>query len=423
MTHLGAALRALPVPDHAPGFEWALRQRLVAERRRRSGRLSWRWPAAAAVAAAAALAVLVGLPRDEAATAAEVKAAVQTALARASTLSGVIVTDGPGPGDELRWRFAMTDEGDFRLTGIGFPDDVAYDASTGVARSLNRSASLGGDTLFAAERTGIAPGPPDGGPPTWILPRELGGFVRALLAAEDPRLRETEYQGCPAWQLDVPVEPNAIVPEFSGDAIAVTIDRETGMPVRVVETKRGAFIRELRLEQLAVDAELAPETFALDFPAGMEILRSDEGFRRVPLAEVAAAASYDPLVPAWVPDGFQLAEVAVARRSSEPTGVEGSNPPSERVVSLSYRRGLDQILVTTRLANGEWSDPLATGEGFVDRPERIRLGAGALAGSEAELVIDPRGIPHLWTTGPDLVVTVAGDAGRAELVRIAESLR
>jgi hypothetical protein len=37
-------------------------------------------------------------------------------------------------------------------------------------------------------------------------------------------------------------------------------------------------------------------------------------------------------------------------------------------------------------------------------------------------VIVPRGIPHLWAKTERLVVTVGGDLGRAELVRVAESL-
>ena len=38
-------------------------------------------------------------------------------------------------------------------------------------------------------------------------------------------------------------------------------------------------------------------------------MRSDAGFRRVGLGEVAAAVGYAPLVPAWTPGGYELAEV------------------------------------------------------------------------------------------------------------------
>jgi hypothetical protein len=105
------------------------------------------------------------------------------------------------------------------------------------------------------------------------------------------------------------------------------------------------------------------------------------------------------------------------------------------VVSLSYRRGLDQFLVTTRLSqvpseiepelppDAVWGDPLATGEGFVDGGEKLTISRGALQGEEAELLLVPRGIPHLWALTDQLVVTVGGDLSRAELIHVTESLK
>jgi hypothetical protein len=235
-------------------------------------------------------------------------------------------------------------------------------------------------------------------------------------------VRETVHTGRPAWRLDIDVVPNAIVPEFSGDHLEIVVDRETGIPVRVVETRNGEFRRELRIEGLAVNAEPAPGAFALEFPPGAEVMESDEGFRRVELGAVEGLAGYEPLVPAWVPEGYELAEVAVAQEAF-PTGAEAGNAVSRKVVSLAYRRGLDRFLVTTRLALGaSWDDPLATGEGFVDEPERITIRRGALAGMEAELLIAPRSLPHVWALAADLVVTVGGDLSRAELIRVTESL-
>jgi outer membrane lipoprotein-sorting protein len=440
---LGAALRELDVPEHRPGFEAEL-HRLLAEERPATGRLGLRWGLRLALVAGVAAIVLlvVGIPRTdrtpriagpEVATAAQIKAQVQTALATLENLSGTVVSDGPRKGDRQRWRFTLTAAGDFLLVGPGEGERLAYDASEGVVRGAQTSASIGGDTLFYSERRGVAPGPPDPGPPTGPLPDQYGAFVRALLAAEDPRVREVTYDGRPAWRLEIDVEPNAIVPEFSGDRLEIAVDRETGLPVRLLVTKDGAFLEELRIEGLAVNRDLAPDTFELKFPAGADVARMDDGYRRTALDEVAGAVGYAPLVPAWVPTGYGLAEVAVAKHGA-PTGTEGGNPPARKVVSLSYRRGLDQFLVTTRLARvpseidpdlppqEAWSDPLASGEGFVDKPERLTIEQGALAGERAELVVVPRGIPHLWALTDELVVTVSGDLTRAELVRITESL-
>ena len=437
---LGAELRQLDVPEHAPDFYWELEQRLARERRParaarrlRPPRRRLRWSLGIAVAAAtvAIVALALGIPRTAKtpsiagpaiASAAEVKARVRTSLATMRNLSGVLVSDGPKRGDEARWRFTLTAKGDLRLEGPSPDEAMSYDASAGIVRSAQRSASLGGGPVFYAERRGVAPGPPDQGAPTSILQQQLGAFVRALLAAEDPRVRETDYRGRPAWRLDVDTVPNALVPEFSGDRLEITVDRQTGIPVRVIERKRaGGFVRELRIEHLAVNSDLAPGAFRLEFPPGAEVMRSDDGFRRVPA--IHATLGYTPLWPDWIPEGYKLAEIAVADQAG-PTGTEAGNPPSRMVVSLSYRRGFDQFLVTTRLAEGApWGDPLASGEGFVDHPEQVTIPSGALEGAEAELVIAPRAIPHLWTLADGVVVTVGGDLSRAELLRVTESLR
>jgi hypothetical protein len=428
---LGDALRVLDHPEHRPEFHRELRRRLAPGRR--PARKRWEWPlgAGAAVAAAVVAVIAIGIPRThetpgiagpQVASAAVVKSHLRHALTQMRDLSGVLVATEASRGSTERWRFLLDSTGDVRLEGPGDGEVATYDARTGVARSIQHSASLGGSALFYAERQGVAPGPPDLGPPSWLIPEQLGAYVRAALAAQDPGVREVTYGGRPAWRLDVHTVPNAIVPELSGDEVEVTVDGRTGMPVRVIERKHGTILRTLRLEQLAVDTTPAPGAFRAAFPAGAEVMRSDDGFLRVPLAQVSSDVGYRPLVPGRVPAGYELAEVAVARESA-PTGKEGGNPQSRGVVSLSYRRGLDQFLVTTRLrGTGSWSDPLASGEGFVDHPERVDVSTGALAGADAELVLSPRALPHLWALTNRLVVTVGGDLGRSELTRVAESL-
>ncbi|HET7146391.1 MAG TPA: hypothetical protein VFI10_04240 [Gaiellaceae bacterium] len=422
---LGALLRELDAPEHRPEFHAALRQQLRAERTAATRRTRVRWGLrlAAAAAVLAGVIVAVGLPRgSNVATAAVVQERLRSALVGLQNLSGTLVEDGPAKGDAQRWQFVLDTRGDLRLEGPGKGEVMTYDASAGVVRSAQRSASMGGGTLFYAERSGVAPGLPDQGPPSWMLPGKLGAFVRAALAAGDPGVHEIDVDGRPAWRLDVDTVPNAVAPELSADRFSITVDRQTGMPIRVVETRNGNFLRELAIENLAVDTDLAGSTFRFAFPPGADVMRSDDGFRRVTLAEAARIVGYAPLVPAWLPDGYRLAEVAVAREAG-PTGAEGGNPPSREVVSLAYRRGLDQLLVTTRLrGDARWADPLATGEGFVDHPQTVTIGNGALAGTTAELLIRPRGIPHIWAQTPDLVVTIGGDASRAELLRVAGSL-
>lgn len=441
---LGALLRQLDVPEHRPEFYAELHYRLAEDRTtrraeerraRRARRNRIRWTARTAfVAAAAALAALVvGLPRDaggpEIATAAEIKAKVAAALSSADSIGGELVVRGASyrnayGWERRRWTFALTASGDFRFTHDGGSSDLAYDSSKGIERSVG---SISGDTDGALERRGVAPGPPDPGPSESFLQRDFGAVVRALLAADDPRVTETTYDGREVWKLDVDATPNAIVPELSGDHFELTVDKETGFPLRVVELKNGEFLDEIRIEDVEIDPELTEADFRVHFPPGTEIARTDDGFRRVGLDEVEAVVGYAPLLPEQVPDGYELAEVAVAKEAP-PTGVEGGNPISANVVSLGYRRGLDRFVVTTRLRHVPgfqdiWDDPLGTGEGFRDDPERIHLTAGALDGVQVELLIAPRNTPHMWAKTDKLVVTVAGDLSREELIAVAESLQ
>lgn len=353
---LGAMLRELYAPEHRLGFHRELRDALAAERsiaRRRRRRA--RGTIALAAAAAVAAIVAVGLPHHSAgppaANAAFVQARLRKALDSMRNLSGVLVEDGK------RWRFRLDAAGDARLEGPRAGDVVTYDASAGVARSAQHSASIGGPTIFYAERRGVAPGPPDQGPPTWILPGSFAAYVRAALAAGDPRVREITYEGRRAWRLDVP------------GRFEITVDRATGMPVRVVDHGR-----ELRVEHLAVDATLPAATFRLAFRGGAEVMRSDDGFRRTTLASVTT------FVPAWVPAGYRLTTVAA----------KGG------VVSLAYRRGLDQLTVSTR-----------------PRTE----------GAHAGLTLTPRALPSLRMVKGARLVTIVGNASRGELRRIARSMR
>jgi hypothetical protein len=230
---------------------------------------------------------------------------------------------------------------------------------------------------------------------------------------------ETVFEGRSAWHVVLRTEPNRWYGDY--DRLDVTIDQETGVVLRALYTLRGKVESELRVERLVVDQPLPPNTFVLRFPPGREVLRSDDGFRRVPLERVSSVVGYRPLVPERVPAGYRLNEVAVAR---EPTPSNPDNPQSRDVVSLSYRRGFDQVLVTTRRrGEGRWRDPLGPPPGLTAHPQPVTLHGGALDGIAGQIDVDPRTTPHVWALTPKLVVTVSGDLSREELLAVAQSLR
>ena len=153
------------------------------------------------------------------------------------------------------------------------------------------------------------------------------------------------------------------------------------------------------------------------------------GFRRVSLSKAQSLAEYAPLLPQHLPSGYTLSALAYAA-SSRPTGEEdGGNPPSIDVISAAYRRGFDEIVVTTRRTDAyagssaaDWRDPLQVSTVVSSKPEQITFTGGALAGQSGELVLEPDALPHIWTVDPKLVVTIAGTVDRAELLKVANSL-
>lgn len=472
---LGEVLRRLDVPDHRPDFFARLARRLeegpvdhepgdgepgddvpAASRRSRP----WPRPPILLFAAAAVVLVLFGMStlltghgtgppqRSPSGTrlisATEVRARVSTALSSLRTLAGEVAVEcavnigecapaDAGGRTTLRWTFAATAAGDERITGIGRQDEVAYSAAGHEQRAIS------GGRPGAVVISNLPPGPPDQAARRSVLRRNVASVVRAFLdTTGDVPVIETTEQGRPAWQLAAPVTPNKLAgPGASGDQLEVVVDRETGFPLRVTETLAGRFLDEVRLTKLVVDGPVDPALFLLDVPKGVQPLRSDAGFRAVALGDVEAAVGYRPLLPApaSLPAGYRLAEITVAPQA-QATGSEGANPQSRNVVSVAYRRGFDRIVVTTRATGTAsrcsttrpgsgttacWSDPVATGEGELDQPERFSVGGGALAGAQAEVVVSPRGVPHVWTIDPRVVVTVSGDATAEELHRMAQS--
>ena len=54
--------------------------------------------------------------------------------------------------------------------------------------------------------------------------------------------------------------------------------------------------------------------------------------------------------------------------------------------------------------------------------ETVVIHGGALDGVSAKLALPPAGVPHLWAFHDGLMITVAGDLTREQLLEVASSL-
>lgn len=430
---LGRALRSLPAPPHGEGFEDRLRALLEDEAtaRRRATRRSWRprlVPAlASAVALAAAVIVAIAfIPGDEErigpapAQAAEVVDRARAALTDVRSLRATLVVRRRLNADEPltteRLRVALTDDGDLRVLGSREDGDFYYSERAAREVQLDLPYEPG-----AFVTRGVAPGQPDG----FIGDRRLGlqaaAVTRALAAARSGSVREQQVDGRPAWVLRAAIPVNKL--GFSGDRLEVVVDRRTGFPLSVQERLGTRLVQGFELEDLRLNPSISARAFAPRHPADTTVV--DEGFRDVVFNAVEARVGYAPLAPTGLPAAYGRAETRVARTTPGPTGNEGMNPPSRDVVSTAYRRGLDRVIVSTRRTGsdpGAWQDPVASGEGNLVEPERVRIRSGALRGATANVVVDPRVEPHIWVVTDELVVTVVGPLTREELLRVVETM-
>ncbi len=454
---LGDALRQLEVPEHRAGFFSDLSARLEVEAPALGGHSSTRWSnprtltalAASVLALAVAVSVLSRTTAEKSTvepqfvTASAVRARVGTALGSLTTLTGEITVTcaidvgscsppETGGRSTKRWSFAATAAGDERTTGIGFTDDAAFSVADRVQRELVDF----GNGLEGVEIRNPGAGPPDAFTRS-PLRRNFASVVRAFLSdRSDTAVTEVSENGREAWLLAMAVTPNKLAgPERSGDQLEIVVDQETGFPLRITESLNRRFLHEIRLTTLVADAPLPASTFTISFPAGAPVFRQDAEFRPVSPSEAARVVGYAPLVATTLPKGFELAEM-LAAADGPATGNEAANPAASGVVSMAFRRGFDRIIVTSRLRGGAarcagdgtgettcWADPVASGEGNSDEAKSLTISRGALRGSFAELVVSPRGVPHVWSIDERLVVTVSGDASAEELVGLVESLQ
>jgi hypothetical protein len=334
----------------------------------------------------------------------------------------------------------------------GLEDDRAYDATTGTRRSYSRgSATWAGDfstdaiLTDAQVTTGCEPDQPD-----WLAqPYQgrfdfaVGGFTRALPAVAGGDVRPATYEGRQVWIVSADLPLLWEMWESSGtrswslkgpaiDRLAVTVDRQTRLPLRTQAWYKGVLFSETRLENVRANVALPSNAFTLVFPPGTEVSRHDMGFRSVSLGGAAARVGYEPLVPTKVPAGCTLSLIAVGPKAESPQGTD--------VVSLRYARGFDAVIVTTRrvehpqqfaqddaLGYGyrmPWSGSFSVPQGgYVAGPAVVRLTAGALAGVRARLVMGPLIVPHLWAWKGHTLLTIAGAATTDELVAMANSMK
>ncbi len=285
--------------------------------------------------------------------------------------------------------------------------------------------------LTVARTVNLAPGPPDA-LGSGLFPMEYTGQMSALAIA-GAKVSSSTYEGRRVLVVSAPAgrtsarrseETPSSSPRF--DEVSMIVDRATWLPVRVVRTYRGTVVESWGLRDVHLDAPLLASDFSVQLPSSAELITGrDEGFRRLSLGKASAAVHGRLFVPVTLPDGFALSLSTV--RTPERTLQKPWLSNESTVASLVYRKGFRSIVVTTRSFAGDLpqqvSDPfLRSPSRGTAKADRVVLTAGGLAGATARLSVRPLELPRLWALQEGLLVTVAGDVARRDLLAVAESL-
>jgi hypothetical protein len=367
-------------------------------------------------------------------------------LRNVAPVTGASWSYGPGPDGTIEVTREVPDSLELTRDVPPVSIDTADDA-TGVvswyAPGYRWSTETG--SFASAEKaflvTGAPLGPPDsqGQVASWMGTE--GFSLSALSVLAHGTVSAATYDGRPALVVGADVTPGPAVPQTTGsgisfygqfDRIEITVDKATWFPVRFTTKLHGEVVDDSRLTDIRLDAPVTDALFTPSFPKGAKVEASDQGFRRVSFDEAAHTFDYTPLAPSVLPSDFHRLAAAVAPRSRfvviEGLG-EAAELPSRDITALDYRAGFLRFTVTTRSEAGmrdpRLADPFATEPDLVatpDQREKVTLESGALRGVEAQLATPTLGVPHLWAFHDGLLITVAGDLTRDQLLTIANSL-
>ena len=417
--------------------------------------------------------VVVG---PEPATAAEVVARLEAALLRVKNVQGTLVERSlivepadeeggnlngvdvpPGTYNDYVYHVVVRSDGSFRKEAVaqrwsvGEDDRVGgtfrfrsapgeavetYDAQAGVWRLYSPETTSEDDGSWRAEQAmesrGVAAGPPDGD-----IGVEVGhaASARAIGRLARGDVEGVVYDGRPAWIVSAPIPHeegrgnvglNSTCMEPIG-RIAVTVDEETGYPLRIQEYAHGVVHWEVRLEDVVVDAPLPADTFMLEREGGWPD-SSDGGFRDCGVSELRDLIGFEPRLPAWLPRGFTVGRVTYTTVTLDDPYNPAAN--GSDVANVRYERGFESATVTVRKATNPSlsarKDPFAYVGNFdpdlAPPPDDRRIASGAYSGSTARVVTSQVVVPHLWLVKDGVLVTVAGDLTERELLRIVESM-
>lgn len=345
---------------------------------------------------------LVTLVEDAYATASGLSATVETATAAGTTFSEVRIDAQGNAWSGERERSDGVVEASYRADTDTFDQLLQLGPSTELVRTtaMNSSASD-------------------------VMPSDFGLLRESILAlspAGDADVGDTTFDGAPAWEA-------AVVGHVRGFGIGssttatVTVDKATRFPIALAfMDEAGTQVRTIRLHDLVINPSFDDLSFSTTQPPGVSVREVKGPFRSTDLNDVSDSLDYEPFTPSELPKDFELFSVRLA----DSDFADAMNEPSNDLVVITYRRGLEIMTVTNRInpgadKSGKTKDPFFNFEGIETRHDKA-IDAGAVKGTVAHFVTEDIGEPYVWLAKEKQIVTVSGLLTEDQLMKAVSSL-
>lgn len=310
------------------------------------------------------------------------------------------------PGDEVveMWSnglIAVASDGSYAFTSVidGRVLEPGRYAATYDAQSLTSYAVSydNSGTVHATIWEGKIPSGPDFPDP----------FLESLFADQAALVQGMDTYG--SEPISAPGRRPSIRTTDPRDGSEVIVDTASLLPAAYLRDRDGETLRSYEIAGAAVNRSALA---IVDGYSPVTVDGGDAGFRLVDLADVGNLAGYQPLVPSWMPPGFELSQVAFA-----PSPISAI-PDTRNVTVLVYHDRTAQITITMRDAGTQqdWTDdPWDEGLEDADVPGLFTHG---------DFFIAPVHMweTHAWGLVGDVFVTVSGAASTSDLEEIADSL-
>jgi len=238
----------------------------------------------------------------------------------------------------------------------------------------------------------------------------IGNFVNE---SEVSMLGIEEVDGRSAYVLEAKPKTEENESELASRT-KIWVDRETWMVLKSsIYNNKGNLVTEVEIRNLKINTGIPDSEFKFEIPEGakVETLDLDEELKipdNLSLEEARQQASFEILVPEYIPDGYMLNSTTISEEDD--TDPEGQG--SETVI-LSYQKGTENFDVIETVYENKSEENT-----FMEGAEKISIN-----GREGTYLNEFGDTKILqWKLG-GVEISLIGSLEKAEMLKIAESLQ